>query len=144
MFLVESDPARGIAVVVIGPPASDADWVAYADTLETLNKQVPKHTRPLLMQLIRSGTAFPTPLTRQRLGRLRAEVRADTINVVVSGSQTIRGVQIALDWIRKPHYDSSSHPTAEAALRHAEGLMGRPLPEFRALYARVARKLEAA
>jgi hypothetical protein len=118
MFLVEYDAENGVAIVVLGPPATDADWTAYGDTIESLNQKVPSHVRPVLMQFIGSGTPFPTPLTRRRMANLRAHVRAD-------------------DWIRPPHYDSSSHADAAAAMAHAEKVIGKPLPALRALHAKI-------
>jgi hypothetical protein len=137
MFLVEYDAENGVAIVVLAPPATDADWTAYGDTIESLNQRVPPHVRPVLLQFIGAGTPFPTPLTRRRMANLRAHIRADAVNVVVSTSHTVRGVQIALDWIRKPHYDSSSHADAAAAMAHAEKVIGKPLPALRALHAKI-------
>lgn len=137
MFLVEYDAEYGVAILALGPPATDADWTAYGDAIESLNQKVPSHVRPVLMQFIGSGTPFPTPLTRRRMANLRAHIRADAVNVVVSTSPTVRGVQVALDWLRKPHYDSSSHPDAESAMAHAEKVIGKRLPALRALYAKI-------
>lgn len=133
VLVIESAPERGVGVVLIAPPSGDADWLAYADAIDAMNRSAPRTSRPVLMQIIRSGTSVPSALVRKRLAELRATIRSDAVNVVVSEAATLRSAQIALDWLRKPHYATSTHADRAAALRHAEGVVGHALPELREL-----------
>lgn len=123
MFLVESNAAQGVAVVLLGPPSSDADWREYTGALDELNLAVSPSLRPVLLQVIR-GAAMPNPTTRRELAALRGRIRPDVINVVVSSSPILRNVQTALDWLRKPHYDSTIHATPAAAYFYLERQLG--------------------
>src|SRR4051794_38293512 len=109
MMIVESRPDLGMAVVLLAPATSDEDWLAYASAIESMNRSAPRSLRPVLMQVLRRGIGMPSPLVRKQLADLRGRIRADAINVVVLESAAIRGVQTALDWLRKPEYDSSTH-----------------------------------
>ncbi|WP_053235487.1 hypothetical protein [Sandaracinus amylolyticus] len=136
MFFVDFDQERGLAVVGLAPPGTDADWIAYADAIDEMNRTIPPGVRPVLLQLIRSGMPMPSALVRRRLADLRATIRRDAINVVVSDSATLRAAQTALDWVRKPHYDSSTHAAVESAIAHVERALGSPAPGLGRLAAR--------
>lgn len=140
MLVVEKRPELGMAVVVLVAPTTDEDWLAYAAAIDAMNRVAPRTVRPVLMQVLRRGVGIPSPLVRRQLGELRARIRPDAINVVVAESGAIRGAQIALDWIRRPHYDSSTHPDVASALAHVEALLGRPAPELDVLRARAEKR----
>lgn len=137
MFVIEADRARGFGVLMLAPPGSDDDWRAYADAIGALNREVTRDVRPVLLQILCVGIPIPSALVRKRLAELRATIRADAINAVVAESAAVRTAQVALDWIRKPHYESSSHADLASALAHVERVLARPLPELRELAIRV-------
>ena len=62
---------------------------------------------------------------------------------MVAESTAIRGVQTALDWLRKPEYDTSSHADPESAFAHVERLIGQAVPELRAMHAAAMRRAVA-
>jgi hypothetical protein len=144
MLIVEQRPELGMAVVVIAPPGSDEDWTAYAAAIDQMNRSAPRTERPVLLQVLRRNLSVPSPLVRKRLGELRARIRHDAINVIVAESAAIRGVQTALDWLRKPDYDSSTHPDAASAIAHVERVIGRAVPELVELHAAAMRRATAA
>ena len=123
VFLLESNPTLGVAAVFLGPPGSDDDWRAYVAALDELNSTVRRDLRPILVQIIR-GAAMPNPTMRRELADLRGRIRADVVNVVVSSSPILRNIQTALDWLRKPHYDSTAHPNVTTAFFHLERTLG--------------------
>lgn len=143
MFLVETDVELGVAAVLLGPPGSDADWLAYARARDELNRRVGLGPRPVLVQLLRSA-AVPSATMRRELAGLRGRIRSNVVNVVVSASAIIRHVQTALDWYHKPHYHSSTHATVASAFAHLERALGGPAEAARlAALRRLVASLEA-
>jgi hypothetical protein len=106
-------------------------WTEYAEALEALNRDAPSGTVPcVLVQGIRNGVDMPSALLRRRLGAIRAKIPASVINVVVTESRVIRTMQVALDWLQKPVYDSSTHADITSAIAHVERVLGRPEPDL--------------
>lgn len=135
-----AEPAQGCGVLVMGPPADDAQWRAYIRIIDELQGRIAASKRPVLVQVMRKGIQVPSPIVRRELAQLRQRVRADAINAVVVEDTAIRLVQAALDWLHRPHYTSSNHPDFAAALSHIEKLIGHPLPILTRLYVEAARK----
>jgi hypothetical protein len=123
VFLFEQSLEMNLAVVSMGPPSSDADWTAYLQALDEMNRTASVTARPVLAQVLRSPSV-PSATVRRAIGAFRERIRPDVINVVISDSITVRHVQTALDWLHKPHYDSTVHATSESGLAHVERLLG--------------------
>lgn len=136
MLATASDLPEGCAVLIVRPPQGDQGWQEYAQTIDQLQAQIPRRTRPVLVQVLRRGLDVPSAVMRRELAELRGRIRADAVNVVVAEDPTVRLMQTALDWVRRPHYDSSNHGDFASALQHAERLLGRPLPRLEALFRR--------
>lgn len=112
-----------MAAVLLGPPVSDDEWSAFVKALDEMNRSPSFTTRPVLAQLVR-GAFMPPATVRRQIAELRGRIRADAVNVVISDSAAVRHVQTALDWLHKPHYDSTVHATNEAAFAHVERALG--------------------
>ena len=84
--------------------------------------------------MLRRGLDVPSPVVRRELAELRGRIRPDAINVVVAEDATVRLMQTALDWIRRPHYESSNHGDFLAAHAHVEKVLGHPLFTLPDLY----------
>lgn len=143
VLAVATAPAHGCGVLVMAPPAEDAQWRAYIRTIDDLQGRIDGSTRPVLVQVLRKGIQVPSPIVRRELSQLRQRVRADAINAVVVEDAGIRLVQAALDWLYRPHYASSNHPDFAAALSHIEKLVGHPMPVLTRLYGEANRKVGA-
>lgn len=131
---VASDPSRGYAVLVVKPPCEDAGWRAYIQAIDRLQAEVLPAMKPVLIQVLDRGMDTPSPKVRREMAALRMRIRADAINAVVAEDPAIRLMQTALDWLRRPHYQSSNHPTFSPAVAHVEKLLGQPAPQFHELY----------
>jgi len=134
MLAMEFDLSEGCAVLVVSPPQGDAGWRAYAQAIDDLQARVDRSTRPVLVQVLRRGLDVPNPLVRRELAQLRARIRADAINTVVAEDASVRLMQTALDWLRRPHYDSSNFSDFASARAHIERALGRPLPRLAELH----------
>jgi hypothetical protein len=130
------DVSEGCAVLVVRPPQGDSGWREYVRAIDDLQARIDHSKRPVLIQILRRGLALPTPVVRRELAELRSRIRPDAINVVVAEDATVRLMQTALDWIRRPHYASSNHGDFLAAQAHAEKVLGRPLFSLSGLYRR--------
>jgi hypothetical protein len=133
---VASDLSRGFAVLVVKPPCGDAGWRAYIQAIDRLQAEVLPSLRPVLIQVLGRGMDTPSARVRREMAELRGRIRADAINAVVAEDPAIRLMQTALDWIRRPHYQSSNHPEFSLAVAHVEKLLGRPAPWLHDLHAR--------
>gem|GEM_PF-485218 len=134
MLAVAFDSSEGCAVLVVNPPQGDAGWRAYAQAIDDLQARVDRSTRPVLVQVLRRGLDVPNPVVRRELAQLRARIRADAINTVVAEDASVRLMQTALDWLRRPHYDSSTFSDFTSAHAHIEKALGRPLPRLPELH----------
>lgn len=131
---VASDPSRGYAVLVVKPPCEDAGWRTYIQAIDQMQAGLPPSTRPVLIQVLGRGMDTPSPKVRREMAELRARIRVNAINAVVAEDPAIRLMQTALDWIRRPHYQSSNHAAFSSAVEHIEKLLGQPAPQFHELY----------
>lgn len=135
MLAVAFDSSEGCAVLVVSPPPQgDAGWRAYIQAIDDLQARVDRSTRPVLVQVLRRGLDVPNPVVRRELAQLRARIRADAINTVVAEDASVRLMQTALDWLRRPHYNSSSFPDFASAHSHIEKVLGRSLPRLTELH----------
>ncbi|MCU0656381.1 MAG: hypothetical protein MUF64_14345 [Polyangiaceae bacterium] len=134
MVVIVSDIPLGCAVLVLSPPCEEAGWREYIAAIDQLQAQVSPKVRPVLLQVLRRGITTPPPLVRREMAALRGRIRGDAINAVVADDPSVRLMQTALDWLRRPHYESSTHARAEQACAWVEGALGRPLPRLAQLY----------
>lgn len=143
MLLLETNAELGVAALAFGSSALDPEWLDYIRALDALNLEVRRGIRPVLMQLLHAPP-ITSATTRRELAALRQRIRPDVVNMVVSSSPLVRNAQTALDWLRKPHYASTSHATSAAALAHVAGYLppsdAPRIAELARLVARVERR----
>jgi hypothetical protein len=137
------DTKEAFGVIIAAPPCEDDGWRAYIQRVTDMLALVPPGRRPVLIQILRDGVGLPSPRTRKALADLRRRVPGNAINAVVVESASVRMLQIALDWIYKPHYESKTHADFESAMRQLEASLGRSLPAMRVLYREAMKELKA-
>lgn len=130
MFLAEKNTELGVGAIWLGPPPLDPDWGEYIRVLDEFNRSMGAGARPVLVQIVRVDE-MPSAVVRRELGELRKRIRPDVINAVVSQEPVMRYIQIALNWLHKPHYDSTVHATVGAAFEHIERGLGAPAGDKR-------------
>lgn len=130
VFLAEKNTELSVGAIWLGPPPLDTDWGEYIRVLDEFNRRMGAGVRPVLVQIIRVDE-MPSAVVRRELGELRKRIRPDVINAVVSQESVMRYIQVALNWLHKPHYDSTVHATVDAALEHIKRALGAPAGDKR-------------
>lgn len=130
MLGVAANRAENLAVIIMGPPTVDEDWLAYVRAIDELHANAGSDARPALIQILKSGIEMPSPRSRRELASLRGRIHPRAVNAVVAEAPFIRMMQTALDWIRKPPYTSSTHADFPSAARWLEQQIGRPVSEL--------------
>jgi hypothetical protein len=123
VFLVEKNTEVGVGAIWLGLPSLDSDWGEYIRVLDEFNRIMGAGVRPVLVQIIQVDE-MPSAVVRRELGELRKRIRPDVINAVVSQESVVRYIQVALNWLHKPHYDSTVHATVDAAFEHIKRALG--------------------
>lgn len=134
MLGVAYNTQEGCGVLVAGPPQGDAGWRVYIQAIDDMQAHIDRQTRPALIQVLRRGLDVPSAVMRREMAALRGRIRPDAINVVVAEDASTRLMQTALDWIRRPHYDSHNVAYFSSAQVYVEQALGRPLPTLSELY----------
>jgi hypothetical protein len=125
MVVVEvSEPDR--AVVMLVTAKTDDDWFEYVRAVGELIDR--NYEDGVVVQVFRRGLEMPSARARKAMSELRGRVPADTVNVVVTPSVVMRMMQTSLDWLRKPEYDSTTHPDFASAVAHVEKVRGTKMP----------------
>lgn len=135
------DPSNCFAVLVAAPTQGDAGWRAYVQTIDEVQARVPRGQRPVIVQVFRRGLDAPSPMLRRELAALRGRIRPNAINAVVAEDTSVRLIQTALDWLHRPHYESSTFADFASAQAYIEALLGRSMPMLPELYQRAAAEL---
>lgn len=138
------DRGEALGVIIATPPCEDAGWIEYIQRVGDMLDLIPPGKRPVLIQILRDGVGLPSPRTRKALADLRRRVPRNAVNAAVVESGAVRMMQVALDWIHKPHYESKTHADFESAMAQLETSLGRPLPRMRVLYREAMGELRTA
>jgi hypothetical protein len=141
VLALAADLAQGCAVLIVAPPFDDAGWRSYIDAIESLQRRTPATIRPAVIQILRRGIPMPSAIVRREMAALRGRIRADAVNAVVVEDPMLRLMQTALDWLRRPHYASSSHDEFAAALAQVEKVLGASRPVLSLLYRQACDRL---
>lgn len=131
----------GCGVLVVSPPQGDAGWRTYIQTIDDLQARIDRKIRPVLIQVLRRGLDVPSAVMRREMAALRGRIRPEAINIVVAEDTSIRLMQTALDWLRRPHYDSQNVANFASAQAYVERALGRPLPILLELHGKAQRDL---
>lgn len=136
MFTEASDAREGLAVWIFsGPTNTDGDYEAYIACIRRLDAMMSLQDveRPAALQVVDDGNPVPGPRWRRDIADATAHIDARAMFGLVSSSTLIRGVVVAINWIRPPRYTVACHATFDAGVRWVESARG-PAPRLHALH----------
>lgn len=137
MFIEASDLETGVVVwLFTGPANSDDDYAAYVASLKRLDGTMTTLSvdRPAALQVVDEGNPIPGPQWRKQIADASRNINPRAMFGLVSTSTLVRGVVVAINWIRPPRYTVSCHATFDDGVRWVEAARG-PTPQLHTLYA---------
>lgn len=118
MFRFEFDRPSVIAVGIFsGPDNSDADFQAYIESFEVLDRIAYDEARErgVYTVVVDPENPRPSALWRKRIADASAHLRSNPLVTLVSQSAAIRSVVTAINWFRPPPYSIKCHDSIEAS-----------------------------
>lgn len=83
---------------------TDDDWKAYCDAIREAPRVLVGHPSPFALQVIDPFSSDPTAKWRRQIAEASEGVPARATIAVVSQSRLVRGMILAISWLRPPTY----------------------------------------
>ncbi|MEO6420580.1 MAG: hypothetical protein ABIP39_14295 [Polyangiaceae bacterium] len=105
MFSRLLDIPNGLAVLLFTRGQnSELDWTAYCDAIREAPRVLVGHPRPFALQVIDPSSSDPTAKWRREIANASEGVPPRATIAVVSQSRLVRGMILAISWLRPPTY----------------------------------------
>jgi hypothetical protein len=138
VFVEASDTDAGLAVwLFTGASNSDADYAAYVDAITRQRARLAESAhvdRPAALQVVDEGNPIPGPHWRKAIAEASHHIDPRALFGLVTTSTVVRGVVVAINWMRPPPYTVGVHATFDDGVRWVETHRG-PTPQMHALLA---------
>jgi hypothetical protein len=136
VFVEASDTHAGLAVwLFTGTSNSDTDYAAYVDCITRQGARLAETAhvdRPAALQVVDEGNPIPGPHWRKAIADASRHIDPRALFGLVTTSTLVRGVVVAINWMRPPPYTVGVHATFDEGVRWVEKHRG-PTPQFHAL-----------
>jgi hypothetical protein len=134
MFHYRHDPLHALAVIVLAPPALDADIDEYIACVKMLDGVAANREGSALVLVLESGYPLPDARARKRGVDARKDMKARPIVSVVTSNPLLRAALVAAHWISPPPFEQHIAATFEEAVKYVEGKRGPTLGLLARMY----------
>lgn len=146
MFVEAADPDAGLAVwLFTGASNSDDDYAASIDCIARQGARLAGSAhidRPAALQVVDDGNPIPGPHWRKGIAEASRHIDPRAIFGLVTTSTLVRGVVVAINWMRPPPYLVGVHATFDEGVRWVEKHRG-PTPHLHTLLAQARARAAA-
>lgn len=144
MFFFASDIIDASAVFLFaGKVNTDRDFERYIECVRALDERA-RERDAVCVQVVDRENTPPSAAWRKRIAESSRELKSRPCFALVTESAVIRGVQMAINWIRPPAFPVTVVARFDEGLRFCEAHRGRPVPSLVSLYADVRAQADKA
>ncbi len=144
MFFVASDIIEASAVFLFaGRTNTDRDFERYIECVRALDERA-RERDAVCIQIVDRENTPPSAAWRKRIAESSRQMKSRPCFALVTESPVIRGVQMAINWIRPPPFPVTIEARFDDALRWCVAQRGRPVPSLITLYDDVRTQAEKA
>ena len=135
MFTVSEDRSAALVVHYFSDATnSDADYEAYCKSIAQLNTEAPFDLLRLGILAFDSSNPMPNAMWRKRIAEASANIHPNTMFILVSERQVVRGIMTAMNWVRPPTFQWSIVENLDKALDEVAGLRPDAVSSLRRLH----------
>jgi hypothetical protein len=129
MFVCRIDERRGLIVwLFTGKTNTDDDFARYLASFAPADEASLRGPRPGIgIILVDDGNPIPDAKWRKRMAEASTTLKSNPIVFLATRSSVVRGVAIAVNWMRPPPYELVVTATFEEAVAIAQKRRGEPL-----------------
>lgn len=124
MLRYRYDPLHAFAVMVLSPPASDADIDEYVACVKTLDGVATNREGSALVMVLDDGYPLPNAEARKRGVDARKDMKSRPVVAVVTTSALMRAALVAARWVSPPPFEQAVVATFDEAVAFIESKRG--------------------
>jgi hypothetical protein len=134
MLRYRYDALRAFAVMVVSPPATDADIDEYVACVKTLDAAAANREGAALVLVLQAGYPLPNAEARKRAVDARKDMKSRPVVAVVTTNPLLRAALAAARWISPPRFEQGIVTSFEDAVTFIESNRGPTLGLLHRMY----------
>jgi hypothetical protein len=119
--------SRAAVWLFSGASNQDADFEAYIRSIRELAVRTRGAAQPAVVMLVDAENPAPSAVWRRRIAEASGDIGEGALFALVSERALIRGIVVAINWLRPPRYEPSAHASFDEGVRWVEARRGESL-----------------